>query len=269
MVRAVYLFVSLFVWHFALSPALAYAQDNRYLDIGHFDNKDDAMDQARRISRAGGVEVWLMPFHWDKGHEGEGPRYRLIIEDTEDQRLLRHPDIEKPEVFEWNGNIRELESVFSVVGSVAGSVVGKTRPTTEVDPESIKDASRVSGYFVVVASFKEKSMAEARQAALASEFGNVVVLEARVDGQQYYRVALGPASGRSLDKLKQRIVDAGIQDGWLVPHTGSNVDTGSDVEPPVQARGKVEPKEQEQEPSESGYNPARLRRGPAPFPQNP
>lgn len=162
---------------------------------------------------------------------------------------LRHLGLNEPEPFEWEGDIRDLASVFSVADEAS-------------DPVLPDDLTRVSGYFVVVASFKEKPVAEARRAALATKFGQARVLDARVDGQRYYRVAIGPASGGTLAELRRAMAEVGITDGWLLPHTGRN------IEARVTRRDTAVSKRTESadhDPVENGYNPAKLRRGPNPF----
>lgn len=250
MIRA----VCFVVLSLVLLPGYISAQDNRYLQLGPFPNETTAMARARQISRAAGVEVWILP-RADKG----GACHLLIeaLPNEENQsRLtsqLRHLGLNEPEPIGWEGDTRELASVFSVVD--------KTRSPVLPD-----DVARVSGYFVVVGSFKEKHLAQARRAALATEFGQARVLDARVDGQRYYRVAIGPASGGTLAELRRAIAEAGILDSWLLPHTGRS------IEARVTRRHTAASKETESadhDPAESGYNPAKLRRGPNPFWETP
>lgn len=246
MIRA----VCFIVLSLVLLPGFISAQDNRYMKLGPFPNEKTAMARARHISHAAGVEVWVLP-RADKG----GPCHLLIeaLPNEENRaRLasqLRQLGLNEPEPFEWEGDIRELASVFSVVDETSSPML----------PD---DVSMVSGYFVVVASFKEKPVAEARRAALAMEFGQARVLDARVDGQRYYRVAVGPASGGTLAELRHAIAEAGIRNSWLLPHTGSN------IESPVTRRDTAALQETESAdhgPAENGYNPAKLRKGPNPF----
>lgn len=251
-------------------------------EVGRFNDEQQAVRQAERISGAAGIEVWLMPVG-----EGSARAYRLLVRSFPDEvdqaRLktqLRSVGVDNPRTFEFDGDTSDLRSVFSVVGAGIDQAAGRTAPETDsrISTPSTQPADmiglsdNVSGYLVVAGSFREYEMADAYRQELSSGFADVGVVSSDVDGRRLHRVVVGPVRGGVVDEIKQTLTERGVKAPWVLRYTGNSVQASvapSRKTQPVEASPRRSVPRDQQAPPKNGYNPAKLRRDAIPFRDTP